>query len=222
MLRPIVLSDFAVWREVRQRCGDWLTQWEPARLAHQPDVTEDRDAFAVRCSARHRERQLGTGFGFGIFAEGQFCGEINLSSIQRGPFQNAYVGYWIDEQWAGQGLMPEAVVVLARFAFEDLHLHRIQVSIIPRNQASRRVVEKLTLRNEGIAKKYLEINGAWEDHVRYAITAEEWEQRRDELESAWLTRRDEDYSEPEPEPEPASESEPASVPEPASESGSLS
>jgi ribosomal-protein-alanine N-acetyltransferase len=186
MLRPLVLSDFAAWREVRHRCGEWLTRWEPQRLAGQPDTTQDRDAFAVRCSARQRERQLGTGFGFGVFVDGTFCGEINLSSIQRGPFQNAYVGYWIDEKWAGQGLMPEAVVVLIRFAFEELHLHRVQISIIPRNGASRRVVEKLSLRNEGTAEKYLEIDGVWEDHVRYAITAEEWEQRRDELASQWL------------------------------------
>lgn len=189
MLRPIVLADFDDWREVRTRCESWLTRWEPARLPHQPDVTKDRDAFAVRCSARQRERQLGTGFGYGIFAEGVFCGEINLSSIQRGPFQNAYVGYWIDQRWAGQGLMPEAVVVLARFAFEELNLHRIQVSIIPRNQASRRVVEKLGLRNEGVAKRYLEIDGVWEDHVRYGFTVEEWDERREDLEAAWLTPR---------------------------------
>lgn len=186
MLRPIVLSDFAAWREVRTRCGDWLTQWEPQRVENQPDVTQDRDAFAVRCSARQRERQLGTGFGFGMFAEGLLCGEINLSSIQRGPFQNAYVGYWIDQKWAGQGLMPEALVVLARFAFEEVHLHRLQVSIIPRNDASRRVVDKIGLRDEGVAERYLEINGVWEDHVRYAITTEEWSDRRDELERTWL------------------------------------
>jgi ribosomal-protein-alanine N-acetyltransferase len=186
MLRGLQLSDFEQWSEVRIRCGEWLTRWEPQRLANQPDVTTDRDAFAVRCSARQRERQLGTGFGFGIFVDGAFCGEINLSSIQRGPFQNAYVGYWIDQKWAGQGLMPEALVVTAHHAFEDLHLHRIQVSIIPRNEASRRVVDKLGLRNEGTALRYLEINGEWEDHVRYAITAEEWEERREELEAAWL------------------------------------
>jgi [ribosomal protein S5]-alanine N-acetyltransferase len=189
MLRPLVLSDFDAWRDVRTRCADWLLKWEPARLPNQPDTTRDRDAFAVRCSARQRERQLGSGFGFGIFVDGTFCGEINLSSIQRGPFQNAYVGYWIDEAWAGQGIMPESVVVLARFAFEELGLHRIQVSIIPRNAASRRVAEKLGLRNEGVAERYLEIDGIWEDHVRYAMTSEEWEERRDELAAAWLTPR---------------------------------
>jgi len=189
MLRPIVLDDFESWSEVRTRCGEWLTRWEPQRLPNQPDVTRDRDAFAVRCSARHRERQLGTGFGFGVFVEGEFCGEINLSSIQRGPFQNAYVGYWMDERWAGQSLMPEAVLVLAKFAFEELHLHRIQISIIPRNAPSRRVVDKLGLRNEGTAERYLEINGEWEDHVRYAMTSEEWTARRDDLESTWLAPR---------------------------------
>lgn len=189
MLRPLVLSDFESWREVRHRCRGWLLHWEPARQAGAPDPTVDRDAFGVRCAARQRERALGTGHGFGIFHEGRFCGEINLNSVQRGPFQNAYVGYWIDEALAGRGLMPEAVVVLARFAFEELGLHRLQIAIIPRNRASRRVPEKLGLREEGIALRYLEINGEWEDHVRYAITSEEWDERREELELAWLTPR---------------------------------
>ncbi|MEY2405715.1 MAG: [ribosomal protein S5]-alanine N-acetyltransferase [Acidimicrobiaceae bacterium] len=186
LLRALVASDFPAWREVRRRNVDWLTKWEAQRIQGQPDMVEDRDAFAVRCSARQRERQLGTAFGFGIFVEGELAGEINLSSIQRGPFQNAYVGYWIDEKHAGNGYMPEALVVLSRFAFDDLHLHRLQVAIIPRNRASRRVVEKLDLREEGIAERYLEINGAWEDHVRYAMTVEEWDERREELVKGWI------------------------------------
>ena len=56
MLRPLVLSDFSAWREVRVRCADWLLKWEPQRLPHQPDTTQDRDAFAVRCSARALSR----------------------------------------------------------------------------------------------------------------------------------------------------------------------
>lgn len=186
LLRPLGVSDFPAWSEVRTRSAGWLLIWEPRRLPGQPDVTTDRDAFSVRCSARERERQLGTAYGFGIFVEGRFAGEINLSSIQRGPFQSAYVGYWIDEAVAGHGYTPEALVVLARFAFDDLRLHRIQISIIPRNSASRRVVEKVKFRDEGTAERYLEINGVWEDHVRYAITSEEWQQRRDDLLAEWI------------------------------------
>ena len=92
----------------------------------------------------------------------------------------------IGEEFAGNGYIPEALAVVTRFAFEDLKLHRIQVAIIPRNTNSRRVVEKLALREEGIAERYLEINGVWEDHVRYAITAEEWDQRREQLVKEWL------------------------------------
>lgn len=187
VLRPLDIRDFDQWREVRRRNADWLTKWEPKRIPGGADVVESREAFAARCSARTREWQLGTGYGLGVFTrEGALAGEINLSSVQRGPFQNAYVGYWIDEAQAGQSFTPEAFVVAARFAFDDLRLHRLQVAIIPRNGPSRRVAEKLALREEGVALRYLEINGIWEDHVRYAMTSEEWESRKQELERTWI------------------------------------
>jgi [ribosomal protein S5]-alanine N-acetyltransferase len=196
VLRPLVVSDFGQWQEVRNRNRDWLTRWEPRRPAGQADSTDSRQAFSARCRARDRERQLGTGYGFGIFLPGEggprastggrFCGEININTVQRGPFQSAYVGYWIDEATAGRGYVPEAVVAVLRYAFEQLRLHRIQIAIIPRNQASRRVVEKLRLREEGLAVRYLEINGTWEDHLRFAITAEEWQLRRGELLADWI------------------------------------
>jgi ribosomal-protein-alanine N-acetyltransferase len=131
---------------------------------------------------------MGTGYGFGIFVEGKLAGEITLSSIQRGPFQNGFVGYWVDRAMAGRGLAPEATVAVLRFAFEDLALHRIEVAIVPRNSASRRVVEKLELREEGVALRYLEIDGRWEDHVRYAITSEEWSDRGDPLIENWISQ----------------------------------
>lgn len=186
LLRPLRPEDFWKWQEVRRRNAEWLTRWEPSRPIGAPDVIEDRSAFSLRCHARDREWQLGSGYGFGVFVGGVFCGEINLNTIQRGPFQNAYVGYWIDEEMAGCGYIPEGVVMVARFAFEQLKLHRIQISIVPRNHASRRVVEKLKIRDEGVAERYLEINGVWEDHVRYAMTVEEWLERRDELVAQWL------------------------------------
>jgi ribosomal-protein-alanine N-acetyltransferase len=185
-LRPLAVGDFPAWQEVRRRNADWLLKWEPKCVPGAPDPVESRDAFAMRCGARQRERQLGTGFAYGIFVGSAFAGEINLSIVQRGPFQSSYVGYWIDEACAGQGLMPEAVVCMCRSAFEDIGLHRVQISIIPRNTASRRVVEKLGIRDEGTAERYLEIAGVWEDHIRYAITVEEWEERKDALVKEWL------------------------------------
>ena len=187
-LRPLQPSDYEAWREVRRRCGEWLTKWEPRPGPGTPDVVEDPKAFAARCAARDRERQLGTGYGFGVFVDSRFVGEVNLNSVQRGAFQNAYVGYWIDQAAAGNGYTPEAVVVSFRFAFEEAGLHRLQVAVVPRNHASKRVANKLWLRDEGTAVRYLEINGRWEDHVRFAITAEEWVERRDEYLETWISR----------------------------------
>lgn len=186
ILRPVQLGDFAAWSEVRLRNYDWLTKWEPSRVPASPNPDNDRNAFALRCNARERDWQFGNGFGFGIFIEDAFAGEINLNSVQRGPFQSAQVGYWIDERQAGKGYVPESLVLILQYAFESRNLHRVEVSIVPRNAASVRVVEKLALRNEGIAQRYLEINGVWEDHVRYAITVEEWVERRPDLEASWL------------------------------------
>ena len=186
LLRPLTADDFDEWREVRRRGGEWLTKWEPRTAAGLPDVVEDPRAFAARCGARDRERQMGTGYGFGVFVDGRFAGEVNLNNVQRGAFQNAYVGYWIDPARAGRGYTPEAVVVVFRFGFEEAQLHRLQVAVVPRNRSSRRVAEKLSLRDEGTAVRYLEINGRWEDHIRYAITAEEWAERRSAYLEEWV------------------------------------
>lgn len=185
-LRALTVADFPQWRDVRQRNHAWLTPWEPRRPPGSPDVVASRSAFASRCQARDRERQLGTGYCYGLFVGGDLAGEVNINGVQRGPFQSAYVGYWVDEAQAGRGYVPEALVVLFRHVFESLRLHRLQIAVIPGNAASSRVVEKLGLRSEGVAERYLEINGTWEDHVRYAITVEEWSERRAELLADWV------------------------------------
>ena len=185
-MRPLREEDFEQWSEVRLANDDWLLKWEPLRPANAPDAARERSAFLVRCDARRRDRQAGAGFSFGVFVDNDFAGEMNLSSIHRGAHQNAYVGYWIDHRHAGDGYTPEALVALMQFGFEELNLHRLQISIIPRNTASRRVVEKLNVRAEGVAEKYLQINGAWEDHIRFAMTSEEWDVRKGDLVPTWL------------------------------------
>lgn len=185
-MRPLRDDDFVEWQEVRLVNEDWLTKWEPGRPAGAPDAVRDRSAFLARCDARRRERQAGTGYAFGVFVDGRFAGEMNLSNIHRGASQGCYVGYWIDSRHAGQGYTPEALVCAFKFGFDELRLHRMQVSIIPRNTPSRRVVEKLELRSEGVAQRYLQINGVWEDHIRFAMTAEEWHVRSAALSAAWL------------------------------------
>lgn len=185
-LRPLTEADYDAWHDVRTRCRGWLVPWEP-RPNGAPPPSEDRASFAARCALRERERHMGSGYGFGIFVGERFAGEVTLSSIQRGPFQTGHIGYWIDEELAGNGYTPEAVVVVLTFAFDVIALHRVEISIIPRNRASLRVVEKLGLRSEGIAQRYLEIDGAWEDHAKFAITLEEWREHGARLIADWVT-----------------------------------
>lgn len=186
VLRPLNAQDFSAWSECRKRNADWLLKWEPLRPITQPDPANDRDIFSARCNIRERERQTGTSYAFGLFVDNAFCGEVNLNNVARGAMQTGTVGYWIDERRAGNAYVAEAVAVLIKFAFDELHLHRLEVCIIPRNTNSLRVVEKLGLRNEGLAERFLEINGIWEDHYRFAVTVEEWLCRRTELTAAWL------------------------------------
>jgi [ribosomal protein S5]-alanine N-acetyltransferase len=190
-LRPLKSDDWEAWREVRIRSRSWLEPWEPLAEPGASDPVTDPEAFKARCGAWERQTQFDAAYGFGIFVRkgGPFIGEVSLGSVQRGPFQSANVGYWIGEEHAGQGFMPEAVAVLLRFAFEDLGLHRIEAAIVPRNARSRRVAEKLGMREEGTSERFLQIRGVWEDHVRYAITTEEWAERRREIEDAYLAKR---------------------------------
>ena len=189
LLRPLRADDWDAWREVRLRCREWLERWEPRAEAGSADPVLDREAFKARCGAWERQRHFDAAYGFGLFlTSGQFAGEVSLGSVQRGPFQMGYIGYWIDEALSGKGYVPEGVVLLIRYAFESLSLHRLEAAIVPRNNASRRVAEKLGLREEGTAERFLQIQGVFEDHVRYAITLEEWQTRGHELTAQWLTR----------------------------------
>ncbi|MEY4360918.1 MAG: hypothetical protein RL391_224 [Actinomycetota bacterium] len=186
MLRPLVAPDFASWSEIRRRNHDWLTVWEPAKTSFSPDPAADREAFAARCNMRDRDRQSGVGYSFGLFVDNNLAGEVNLNNVVRGALQTGTIGYWIDQAKAGRGYVAEAVVVMFRYAFEQLGLHRVEICIIPRNHNSHRVMQKLVIREEGTALRFLEINGVWEDHVRYGITAEEWQERADDFADEWL------------------------------------
>lgn len=186
VLRPLTTADFPAWSEVRLRNETWLRPWEPARPPGADDPSISRTAFNTRCSARDRDGQFDAGYSFGLFVDGQFAGEVNLNGVIRGAQQSATIGYWIDQARAGNQYVAEGVVAVLRFAFEELALHRIEICIVPRNTNSLRIPERLGLRNEGVAERFLQINGTWEDHVRFAITAEEWTARRSALAADWL------------------------------------
>lgn len=183
-LRPFRRSDFRSFVALERENEEFLAPWVPTP----PPDRFERKRFLRQLKHARRAARQGTFFRFGIFrsADEAILGNASVSGIHYGALWNCYVGYWIGERYNGQGFMTEALCLLFDFLFTDLRLHRAQLAIMPRNAASRRVVEKLGLREEGIARRYLKIAGAWEDHIRYAILAEEYVERCDDLNRRFL------------------------------------
>ncbi len=107
----------------------------------------------------------------------RLIGRVALANVVLGSWRNATLGYWIDQASNSRGHATEAVLLALAFAFDDLSLHRVQPAVMPRNTRSIRVVEKCGFRDEGLALRYLQINGVWEDHRIFAMTAEDWRAR---------------------------------------------
>ena len=120
-----------------------------------------------------REARQGLALPWVITYGGRFAGQLTVGSIVWGSARSAQVGYWIDEAFAGRNLTPTAVAMAIDHCFFVVGLHRVEASIRPENQASRRVVEKLGFREEGLRRRYLHIDGAWRDHLCYALTVED-------------------------------------------------
>ena len=99
-------------------------------------------------------------------------GRIAMTAIERGPFQNGRLGYWIGAEHAGKGYMTEAIRLVLTEAFGPLGLHRVCANIMPANTTSRTVLERNGFTLEGLSRRYLQIRGVWEDHERWAITKE--------------------------------------------------
>jgi len=99
-------------------------------------------------------------------------GTISLDNIIRGPFLSCFLGYRLHKDYLNKGYMTEAVKMIIKIAFTEYKLHRIEANIMPRNLASLKVVEKAGFTNEGLSRKYLRINGIWEDHIHMVILNE--------------------------------------------------
>jgi ribosomal-protein-alanine N-acetyltransferase len=110
---------------------------------------------------------------FVICYDDELVGQLTVGGIGFGSLRSAHIGYWIDQAVAGRGITPTAVALAVDHCFGAMNLHRIEVNIRPENVASRRVAEKLGLRFEGLRPHYLHIDGAWRDHLGFAITVEE-------------------------------------------------
>ena len=165
-LRAPVMGDYAAWAHLRAASRAELEPYEPAWTRDELS----RTTFRHRLKHYAREAAQDTGYAYFIFdaTDARLCGAVTLSNVRRGVAQTASVGYWIGSDECGRGRMTDALSALAPFAFRTLRLHRLEAGCVPDNRASIRVLEKSGFRHEGLARHYLRIRGAWQDHLLFA------------------------------------------------------
>ena len=176
-IRPTSLDDCDEQLRLRRANRDHTGPWDPARDESFYTVAGQR----LELELDQRAWAAGGAFAFAVLATDEadrIIGRVALANVVRGPWQNATLGYWIDKDAAGRGHASRAVRLVLGYAFDHVGLHRVQPAIIPRNRRSTRVAEKVGFRLEGRALRYLKINGVWEDHDIYALTAEDWDGMR--------------------------------------------
>ena len=166
MLRAPQMADYAEWSALREASRNFLTPWEPTWPSD--DLT--RASFRRRIKRYSEDQRGDLAYPFFIFrrSDHALVGGLTLANIRRGCAQAGSLGYWMGAAFARQGYMTAAVSALVPFAFATLRLHRIEAACIPANAASIRLLEKTGFRREGFARRYLCIDGVWQDHLLYA------------------------------------------------------
>lgn len=172
LLRAPRTTDFAAWAALREASRDFLTPWEP--IWPQNDLT--RAAFRLRVRRVADDMRADAAYAFLVTRtmDGAVIGGLTLSQVRRRVAMTATLGYWIGAPFSRQGLMTRAVRLALGFAFGPLDLRRVEAACLPHNAASVALLEKVGFRREGYAREYLQIAGRWQDHVLYAILAQEF------------------------------------------------
>ncbi|BDR55183.1 acetyltransferase [Bombiscardovia apis] len=170
-LRPVELDDADEWNAVRWGNKEWLAPWESGDPLGGSPLTFNEWVASLR-----RNETAGSSAVFVMEFQTAIVGQISLGAICYGAMRTATVGYWVDKDHVGHGFAPLAVALLADWAFFDPsgpRLHRIEIDVLPSNQRSLRVAQKLGMNQEGIKRGYMFIGGQWRDHLSFSLLANE-------------------------------------------------
>jgi len=166
-LRYPEMSDYPQWARLRGESREFLAPWEPTWAAD--ELT--RAAFRRRLRRYQREIRNDLAYPFLLFRQTDkvLIGGCTLSNVRRGVTQSSAIGYWVGAAYARNGHMYAALKAMMPFVFGILGLHRLEAACIPENAPSRRLLVKMGFREEGLARRYLQINGEWRDHILFAL-----------------------------------------------------
>ncbi len=171
-LRPVRLRDAAQWSRIRLADRAHLEPWEPStdmdwQLRHAVS------SWPAVCSGLRGEARKGRMLPYVIELDGQFAGQLTIGNVTHGALRSAWIGYWVAREFIGGGVATGALALGLDHCFGPVMLHRVEATVRPENGASRAVLAKAGFREEGLLQRYLDVDGAWRDHLLVALTIEE-------------------------------------------------
>lgn len=171
-LRPVRMRDGGQWSQIRLADRSNLEPWEPSTELDWT-VRHMVSSWPSVCSGMRMEARRGRALPFAIELDGQFCGQLTIGNVTHGALRSAWIGYWVASAAAGGGVATGALALGVDHCFTSVRLHRVEATVRPENTASRAVLAKVDFREEGRLQRYLDVDGAWRDHLLVGLTVEE-------------------------------------------------
>ena len=170
-LRALRRADQQAWYALRLADDARLSPWEATLPAGSPEALR---SFPAYVRDQNRMARRGRAMPFAVEVDGVLAGQVTAAPIHWGALSSASVGYWIGGSWEGQGIMALSVaMVLDHLLGPEVGLHRVEINVRPENERSLALCRRLELREEGLRRGLMNIDGAWADHLSFAVVAEE-------------------------------------------------
>ena len=171
-LRPVRMRDGSQWSRLRIADRDYLEPWEPT-TDMEWNVRHAVSSWPAVCSAVRAEARRGRMLPYIIEVDGRFGGQLTVGNVTHGALRSAWIGYWVHSALTGGGVATAALALGLDHCFSMVRLHRMEATVRPENMASRRVLAKAGFREEGLLKRYLDVDGGWRDLLLVGMTLEE-------------------------------------------------
>lgn len=171
-LRPVRLRDGGAWSTAKTRDEEQLRPWEPTGIGSWA-ARHHTTSWPGVCTSLRGSARRGALLPFVIELDGRFAGQLTIGNVVRGALRSAWIGYWVATPVTGGGVATAAVALGVDHCFGPAGLHRVEATVRPENGPSRAVLARTGFREEGLLRRYLEVDGQWRDHLLVAVTADE-------------------------------------------------